>query len=219
MWAIVSPKSAMGAPICPESSVFSLIIAASVQRHRDYASKSLLDGMDPPTSGFRVATNGGETMIRKINWRKSLVALTALMPIALMGGCNNGLQGAFSGAALGSLAGLGIGAVTGDASRGLTTGAIIGGVGGAVIGDQNARASAYSTSGGGYGYPAQRVVERPVYVEQPVYVERQVYVERPVYVRPSPVVVYHGSRHYGHRSYRHYGHRGYHHQRHYDPCR
>lgn len=151
-------------------------------------------------------------MIRKTNWRRGLAAVVALVPLALMGGCANGLQGAFSGAALGSLAGLGIGSVTGDVSRGVTTGAILGGVGGAVIGDQNARASAYSTRGGSYGHTTERIVERPVYAD------RTVYVERPVYVRQSPVVIYKSGGHH-HGQYRHYsGHRSWHHSpRHYSP--
>lgn len=147
-------------------------------------------------------------MIRKTNWRRGLAAVVALVPVALMGGCSNGLQGAFSGAALGSLAGLGVGSVTGDRSDAVTIGAILGGVGGAIIGDQNARASAYSTRGGSYGHTTERIVERPVYVEQPVY------------VRESPVVIYKsGGHHHGH--YRHYhGHRSWHHSpRHYGGSR
>jgi hypothetical protein len=154
-------------------------------------------------------------MFHKTNWRKGLAAVAAIVPLALMGGCSNGLQGAFSGAALGSLAGLGIGSVTGDRSDAVTMGAILGGVGGAVIGDQNARASAYSTSGGGgsYGHTTERVVERPVYTD------RTVYVERPVYVQPSPVVIYKSGGHHGH--YRHYsGHRSWGHgPRYYGPSR
>ncbi|MFI4881251.1 MAG: glycine zipper domain-containing protein [Phycisphaerales bacterium JB064] len=151
-----------------------------------------------------------EASIIKTNWRKGLAVMAALVPALLMGGCNNGVQGAFSGAALGSLAGLGVGSVTGDRSDAVTIGAILGGVGGAIIGDQNARASAYSVGG---GHTTERIVERPVYVD------------REVYVSPQPVVIYQGSRHYGHSYYqpryhhqRSYHHGHYRHQRYYDRC-
>ena len=142
------------------------------------------------------------------NWRKAIAVAAACVPALLMGGCNNGTQGALSGAALGSLAGLGIGSVTGDRSDAITIGAILGGVGGAIIGDQNARASAYRV-GGGYGPPGV--------------VERQTYVEQPVYVSPQPVVIYQGSRHYGYHQPRYHHHRRYHHgyyhhQRSYSRC-
>ena len=132
--------------------------------------------------------------IMTTKWRRGLAIVAAAVPALIMGGCNNGVQGALSGAALGSLAGLGIGSVTGDRSDAVTIGAILGGVGGAIIGDQNARASAYSVGG---GHTTERIVERPVYVE------------RDVYVSPQPVVIYQGSRHSGHYQPR------YHHQRHY----
>ncbi|MEQ8843333.1 MAG: glycine zipper domain-containing protein [Phycisphaerales bacterium] len=149
-------------------------------------------------------------------WRRLAIAL-AMVPVAIMGGCNNGVQGAFSGAALGSLAGLGLGSLSGDAGRGAAAGAIIGGVGGAVLGDQNARASAYRTVG---PYPTERVVERPVYVDRPVY------VHQPAYAPPQPIVIYKGSGYSGHRyryqhQYRHHyrHHRPWsHYQRRYDPC-
>lgn len=146
-------------------------------------------------------------MNRKINWRRGLAAAAALVPLAMMGGCNNGAQGAFSGAALGSLAGLGIGSITGDRSDAVTMGAILGGLGGAVIGDQNARASAHRSRG-----PSPSV-----YSSQPVYVDRTVYVESP------PPVVYRswgGSGHYHHQRhyYRHHAPRHYGHGRRYDPC-
>lgn len=144
-------------------------------------------------------------------------ALVALVPAMLMGGCANGLEGAFSGAALGSLAGLGLGSLSGDAGKGAAAGAIIGGVGGAVIGDQNARASAYRASS---PPPAQHTRET-VYVDKPVYVDRTVYVERPVYVRPAPppVVIYrsHGPRYHRHHHYHYRGPRYYPRYR-YDPC-
>jgi hypothetical protein len=148
-------------------------------------------------------------MTRNTHSRKGLAVVLAAIPLTLTG-CNNGVQGAFSGAALGSLAGLGIGSVTGDRSDAVTMGAILGGVGGAIIGDQNARASAYSTRGD-YG-GGERIVERPVYVD------REVYVERPVYVQPSPVVIYRSGGHYSHHHHSHYSPRRYHHQRRYDPC-
>lgn len=147
-------------------------------------------------------------MIRTTPWRRGLALVLVAIPLGLTG-CNNGVQGAFSGAALGSLAGLGIGSITGDRSDAVTMGAILGGVGGAIIGDQNARASAYSARG---GHTTERIVERPVYVD------REVYVERPVYVQPSPVVIYRSGGHYSHHHYRSYNPHRYHHQRRYDPC-
>lgn len=126
-------------------------------------------------------------MIRTTNLRKGLAAIAAIVPLALMGGCSNGTQGALSGAALGSLAGLGIGSVTGDRSDAVTIGAILGGVGGAIIGDQNAR-SAY-----------RRGPSPVVYSSDPVYVDRSVYVESPP---PAYFKSWGGSGHYHHQ--RHY---------------
>lgn len=67
------------------------------------------------------------------------IASGSLVFAFIAGGCDNGAQGAFSGAALGALAGMGIGSLSGDMGKGAAAGAIGGGVVGAVIGDQNNR--------------------------------------------------------------------------------
>lgn len=73
--------------------------------------------------------------------RSFLVCGTVGAMVAATGltGCNNALEGAFSGAGLGALAGMGIGAMSGNMGEGAAIGAIMGGVGGAILGDQNAR--------------------------------------------------------------------------------
>jgi outer membrane lipoprotein SlyB len=66
----------------------------------------------------------------------SLLAGSALLAST---GCNNGGEGALSGAALGALGGMAIGSISGDMGKGAAIGAVVGGVGGAVLGDQNER--------------------------------------------------------------------------------
>jgi hypothetical protein len=73
-------------------------------------------------------------------FRTAAVALT-LGTGVLFGtsGCNNAVEGGFSGAALGALVGMGIGSISGDMGKGAAIGALGGALGGAVLGDQNAR--------------------------------------------------------------------------------
>lgn len=61
--------------------------------------------------------------------------------VLVASGCNNGVEGAMTGAALGSLIGMGLGSLSGDMGKGAAAGALLGGGMGAVIGDQNNRNS------------------------------------------------------------------------------
>jgi osmotically inducible lipoprotein OsmB len=80
--------------------------------------------------------------IRNHTRRLAALAAAGLLATSLTG-CNNGQEGALSGAALGALAGMGIGSLSGDMGKGAAAGAIIGGLGGLVLGDQNRRNAGY----------------------------------------------------------------------------
>jgi len=69
----------------------------------------------------------------------SLLALSAIASMGLLGGCNNAGEGALTGAGIGALAGMGLGSLGGHMGRGAAAGAIIGAVGGLIVGDQNSR--------------------------------------------------------------------------------
>lgn len=72
---------------------------------------------------------------------RRMVTGSALALITLSAtGCNNAVEGGFSGAALGAGAGAIIGSLSGDFGTGAAIGAVAGGLGGAIIGDQNQRA-------------------------------------------------------------------------------
>lgn len=63
----------------------------------------------------------------------------AVMAALGLGGCSNGIEGAFSGAALGAGGGAIIGSLYGEAGTGAAIGAVSGALLGGVIGDQNQR--------------------------------------------------------------------------------
>src|SRR5262245_47564249 len=93
-------------------------------------------------------SKGAEAM-RTLTTRASPAALRSLAVVALgavllsAGGCENGCQGALSGAGIGALAGMGLGSLSGNMGKGAAAGAILGAVSGAVLGDQNRRMSSW----------------------------------------------------------------------------
>ncbi len=93
-----------------------------------------------------------------------------------LGGCANGPQGAFSGAALGAAGGAIIGSIFGEPGAGAAIGAASGALAGGVIGDQNARRDQRALHS-----PAPAVIERHYYYDAPPpdpYVQRDRYLKR-----------------------------------------
>ncbi|RMH28698.1 MAG: hypothetical protein D6693_03430 [Planctomycetota bacterium] len=96
--------------------------------------------------------------------KRSLAAAAGLTLLAVTtGGCANGPEGAFSGAALGAAGGAIIGSVFGAPGAGAAIGASSGALAGGVIGDQNARRDRRA-----YVRPTPpRVIERHYYYDAP----------------------------------------------------
>ncbi len=90
------------------------------------------------------------------------VPVIAASAMLTLGGCANGPEGAFSGAALGAAGGAIIGSIFGEPGAGAAIGAASGALAGGVIGDQNARRD-----------------RRALDSRQPAVIERHYYYEAP----------------------------------------